>query len=356
MAEQEAQATIRVLVVDDSPTMRLLLTEIINRQPDMRVIGTAADPLIAREMIKELNPDVLTLDIEMPGMDGISFLDRIMRLRPMPVIMVSSAGEKYSEIVMQALEIGAVDFVHKRPVSNKNGLSDMAQEVVEKVRGAYAVRHRFTRPAATSRAAAKPQHGQTFPLGHVIFVGASTGGTEAIREFLEVMPENSPPILIAQHMPEGFTARFAQRLDRCCQITVKEAVNGERVRPGVAYIAPGHSHLVIKRIAGGELQCQLLQTPEVNRHRPSVDVLFFSAAEQMGKHATGIMLTGMGKDGAQGMLAMRDAGAVNFAQNEDSCIVYGMPKAAFDIGAVHEVGVPQELTLKVIRHLSGGRA
>lgn len=333
---------LRVLVVDDSPTMRLLLQGIINRESDMRVVGTAENPLVARAMIKELEPDLVTLDIEMPGMDGIDFLERIMRLRPMPVLMVSSAAERDPALAVAALELGAVDFVHKRSAGNRDDLAEMARELVEKIRLAGQARAQVPRAALrVAPAAASAQ--VAYPRNRLICLGASTGGTEAIKLFLEAMPANAPAILIAQHMPEGFTSRFAARLDASCQIAVKEAVHQEMVHQGVAYIAPGHSHLTVRRQGSGEYQLLLSQTPEVNRHRPSVDVLFHSAAEQLGKLAVGVLLTGMGRDGAAGMAALHEAGAYTLAQDAASCIVYGMPRAAVEMGAVDESGAPEQL-------------
>lgn len=343
---------LKVLVVDDSPTMRLLLQEIINRESDMRVVGTAESPLVARAMIKELEPDLVTLDIEMPGMDGIDFLERIMRLRPMPVLMVSSAAERDPALAMAALELGAVDFVHKRAAGSREGLAEMARDLVDKIRMAGQARA-LSQMRTTLRAAPNAASAQVvYPQSRLICLGASTGGTEAIKSFLEAMPANAPAILIAQHMPEGFTSRFAARLDSTCQISVKEAEHQEMVKQGVAYIAPGHSHLTMRRLPSGEYQLLLSQTPEVNRHRPSVDVLFHAAARELGKLAVGVLLTGMGRDGAAGMAAMHDAGAYTLAQDAASCIVYGMPRAAVELGAVDESGAPPQLAGMALARLA----
>lgn len=343
---------LKVLVVDDSPTMRLLLQEIINRQNDMRVVGTAENPLVAREMIKELEPDLLTLDIEMPGMNGIDFLERVMRLRPMPVLMISSACENGSELAMEALELGAVDFVRKRAAGSREGLAEMARELVDKIRQAASSRAiSQTRTLQVAKPSAVLAQA-VFPQNRLICVGASTGGTEAIKAFLEAMPANSPAILIAQHMPDGFTTRFAARLDAVCRIVVKEAEHQEIARQGVAYIAPGHSHLTMRRLPSGDYQLLLSQTPEVNRHRPSVDVLFHAAARELGKRAVGILLTGMGRDGAAGMAAMHDAGAYTLAQDAASCIVYGMPRAAVELGAVDDSAAPAELAVMALTRLA----
>ncbi len=354
--------TIKVLIVDDSALIRSLMTEIIGSQPDMEVVGAAPDPLVAREMIKKTNPDVLTLDVEMPKMDGLEFLEKLMRLRPMPVLMVSSLTERGSEITMRALELGAVDFITKPKISIQSGMMEYAELIAEKIR--IVARARI-KTRAQVMADAKHQGGAQTPAlrsplissEKLIIVGASTGGTEAIKTFLMKMPADCPGILITQHMPEGFTKSFAKRLDGLCQISVCEAEGGERVLPGHAYIAPGHSHLLLAR-SGANYMTQLNQEEPVNRHRPSVDVLFRSAAQYAGKNAVGVILTGMGKDGAAGMLAMKEAGSYNFAQDEASCVVFGMPREAIAIGATDEVASLNELSSKVLNYLitHGGRA
>lgn len=354
--------TIKVLIVDDSALIRSLMTEIIGSQPDMEVVGAAPDPLVAREMIKKTNPDVLTLDVEMPKMDGLEFLEKLMRLRPMPVLMVSSLTERGSEITMRALELGAVDFITKPKISIQSGMMEYAELIAEKIR--IVARARI-KTRAQVMADAKHQGGAQTPAlrspmissEKLIIVGASTGGTEAIKTFLMKMPADCPGILITQHMPEGFTKSFARRLDGLCQISVSEAEGGERVLPGHAYIAPGHSHLLLAR-SGANYMTQLNQEEPVNRHRPSVDVLFRSAAQYAGKNAVGVILTGMGKDGAAGMLAMKEAGSYNFAQDEASCVVFGMPREAIAIGATDEVASLNELSGKVLNYLitHGGRA
>jgi len=314
---------IKVLCVDDSALIRSLMTEIINGQPDMEVVATAPDPLVARELIKQHNPDVLTLDVEMPRMDGLDFLEKLMRLRPMPVVMVSSLTERGSEITLRALELGAVDFVTKPRVGIRDGMLEYSEKLADKVRAAARARVRQAAPAAhpaaggAHPAAAAAAHAPLFnnPLvstEKLIIVGASTGGTEAIREVLVPLPPDAPAVLIAQHMPPGFTKSFAQRLNGLCRITVKEAEHGERVLPGHAYIAPGHAHLLLAR-SGANYIAHLSDEPPVNRHRPSVDVLFRSAAQHAGKNAIGVILTGMGRDGAAGLLDMRRAGAYTLA-------------------------------------------
>ncbi len=343
----------RVLVVDDSTLMRSLLTQMINSAPDMEVVGSAPDAQVAREMIKLHNPDVLTLDINMPKMDGLEFLDKLMRLRPMPVVMVSAYTGRTSDSTLRALELGAVDFIGKPRADNEKAFAEYAEELIEKLRaakGAHLSRAKRTDPPVVSTPPPVRSSGNGAPVSagaKVLFVGASTGGTEALKVFLSGMPVDCPPILIVQHMPETFTASFAKRLDSLCAPRILEAQGGERVESGTVYIAPGHSHLRIRRATTG-YTTELLQTPPVNRHRPSVDVLFDSAAELIGRQATGVILTGMGKDGAQGLLRMRRAGARTFGQNEASCVVYGMPREAFQIGAVEEQWSLDEMARRVL--------
>ncbi|MWL90609.1 chemotaxis response regulator protein-glutamate methylesterase [Cupriavidus sp. SW-Y-13] len=351
-------AKIKVLCVDDSALIRSLMTEIINSQPDMEVVGTAPDPLVARDMIKRLNPDVLTLDVEMPRMDGLDFLERLMRLRPMPVLMVSSLTERGSEITMRALELGAVDFVTKPKLGIREGLIEYTDTIADKLRAASRARVKARTESAPGSAPAAPiLRAPLLSTEKLIIVGASTGGTEAIKEFLMPLPPDSPAIMIVQHMPAGFTKSFAQRLNGLCRITVKEAEHGERVLPGYAYIAPGDSHLLLTR-SGANYVAHLSQEAPVNRHRPSVDVLFDSAAIHGGKNVTGVILTGMGKDGARGMLRMKEAGSYNLAQDEQSCIVFGMPKEAIATGGVHEVVPLHQMSQRVMAHLAtfGARA
>lgn len=352
---------IKVLIVDDSALIRSVMKQIISSQSDMEVVGAAPDPIVARELIKQTNPDVLTLDVEMPRMDGLDFLEKLMRLRPMPVVMVSSLTERGSEITLRALELGAVDFVTKPKISIQSGMEEYATLITDKIRIA-------ARAKIRARTIPKPtdaQPGEILPQirnpltssEKLIIIGASTGGTEAIKEFLIRMPSDCPGILITQHMPEGFTRSFAQRLNNLCKISVRESEGGERILPGHAYIAPGHSHLQLVR-SGANYMTHIDQGPPVNRHRPSVDVLFRSAATCAGKNAVGVILTGMGKDGAQGMLEMRNAGAYNFAQDEASCIVFGMPREAIAVGAAHEVVSLDAMAGRVLSYLAehGGRA
>lgn len=347
---------ISVLVVDDSALIRKLLSEIINSQPDMEVIGVAADPVAAREMIRARNPDVLTLDVEMPKMDGIDFLEKLMRLRPMPVVMVSTLTERGSDVTFRALELGAVDFVSKPKLDIVSGLKEYSSEIANKIRIAKSARFKRYLPLSVTKSATADA---VLPamLNHIssteklIIVGASTGGTEAIKEFLMHMPPDSPGILVTQHMPEGFTKSFAHRMNNLCKISVVEAEGGERILPGHAYIAPGHSHLMLKR-SGANYMTELNHGEPVSRHRPSVDVLFRSAANNAGKNAIGVILTGMGKDGAAGMLEMHRAGAYNFAQDEASCVVFGMPKEAIAAGGVNKVVSLKDMARCVLARLS----
>ncbi len=349
----------RVIVVDDSALVRSLLAEIINRQSDMECIGTANDPLIAREMIREMNPDVITLDVEMPKMDGIEFLGRLMRLRPMPVVMISTLTEQGAEVTLRALELGAVDFVAKPRIGVAGGLSELAHEIVDKIRVA-AVAHVRRTPAAPAAGArpAGPSEKRHLPTSFgristekLIAIGASTGGTEAVKEVLTKLPADSPGIVITQHMPPGFTKSFAARLDSLCQIAVKEAQDGERILPGHAYIAPGGKQFQINR-SGANYVAVVDDSEPVNRHKPSVEVLFNSVAQFAGRNAYGIMLTGMGADGAQAMREMKDKGSYNYVQDEASCIVFGMPREAIAHGAADEVLPLQQIAPALIARLN----
>jgi two-component system chemotaxis response regulator CheB len=348
---------IRVVVVDDSALVRSLLTEIINRQKDMECVGAANDPLIAREMIRELNPDVLTLDVEMPRMDGIDFLGRLMRLRPMPVVMISTLTERGAEVTMRALELGAIDFVAKPRIGLTEGIRELSDQIVEKIRVA-AVAHvkRITAPVASSGAdatgALAPKLLGRISTEKLICIGASTGGTEAIKEVLIRLPADSPGIVITQHMPPGFTSSFAARLNGLCKITVKEAAHGERILPGHAYIAPGGKQFRIDR-SGANYVAMVEDGEPVNRHKPSVEVLFKSCAQVVGRNAFGIMLTGMGNDGAKAMREMKDAGSYNYVQDEASCVVFGMPREAIMHGAADEVLPLNAIAPALLHRLSG---
>lgn len=340
-----SSAKIKVLCVDDSALIRDLLSEIIGSQPDMEVVAVASDPIIARDLIKRHNPDVLTLDVEMPRMDGLDFLERLMRLRPMPVLMVSSLTQAGSEVTLRALELGALDFVAKPSIGIRRGMQEYSDEITDKIRAAAHSRPR----QALQRKQAPPARlkAPIITSEKLLIIGASTGGTEAIRRVLEPLPASSPGILITQHMPGGFTRSFAERLDRLSQVAVKEAEDGERIIPGHAYIAPGDKHLKVDR-SGANYVARLDDGPPVNRHRPSVDVLFHSAAQHVGRNAIGAILTGMGKDGAAGLLEMRKAGAPTIAQDEASCVVFGMPREAIAIGAANEVIALDEIAPRLM--------
>ncbi|MFZ5519775.1 MAG: protein-glutamate methylesterase/protein-glutamine glutaminase [Pseudomonadota bacterium] len=345
----------RVVVVDDSALVRSLLTEIINRQPDMTCIGAAADPYAAREMIRNLDPDVITLDVEMPRMDGIDFLSKLMRLRPMPVVMVSTLTERGAEVTLKALELGAVDFVAKPKIGVADGLRQLAAEITDKIR--IASKARVTKLVAAPLPATNDAARPALPAAigrlsteKLIFIGASTGGTEATKEVLMALPPDSPAVVITQHMPPGFTKSYAARLDGLCRIRVAEARDGERILPGHAYIAPGGLHLSVER-SGANYIARVQDGEPVNRHKPSVEVLFKSAARMAGPNAIGIMLTGMGADGAKAMREMRDAGAYCVAQDEASCVVFGMPREAIAAGAVSEVLPLKEIAPHLIEHL-----
>ena len=326
---------IRVLVIDDSALMRQILQEFLSADPDIEVVGAAPDPYVARDLIKQLHPDVLTLDVEMPRMDGLTFLENLMRLRPMPVVMVSSLTEQGAEVTLQALELGAVDFVTKPKLDLARGMAAYAGELAMKIKAAAGARVRQRSTAAAQAVAPRARR----PFGtteKIIAIGASTGGTEAIREVLEQMPADAPAVLIVQHIPLAFSGAFAARMDKHSAMAVCQAEDGQQVVPGHCYIAPGDRHLQLAR-NGARYVCRLSEAPPENRHRPSVDVLFRSVAEQAGANAVAALLTGMGEDGARGMLAMQRAGAATVAQDEASSVVWGMPGAAVKLGAARQV-------------------
>lgn len=319
----------------------------------MEVVGVAYDPIVARELIRELNPDVLTLDIEMPKMDGLDFLERLMRLRPMPVVMISTLTETNSEPALLALELGAVDIISKTKFDVAAGLESFGDEVISKIRVAMSakIKKHTENKSDESIAPVYVSLNSKSWANKVIVIGSSTGGTEAVKDLLKELPADLPGILITQHMPESFTKAFADRLNGLCKITVVEAKGGEQVLPGHAFIAPGHSHLLLKRM-GGSYFTELSQTEPVNRFRPSVDVLFRSAATCAGKDALGVILTGMGKDGAAGMLEMHRAGAYTFAQDEESCVIFGMPREAIAMGGVDEVVPLKNIARQILRRLA----
>ena len=321
---------VRVLVVDDSALIRQLISSLLSADPEIEVVGTAGDPLIARDRIKALNPDVVTLDVEMPNMDGITFLRKIMTLRPMPVIMISTLTQAGADVTLEALEIGAVDFIAKPSSDAVHAMPALAAELQAKVKAAARTR---IRPRTTAPAPAPKRARSVRANGKIIAIGASTGGVEALKVVLTHLPADCPPILVTQHMPPRFTAAFAQRLNRECPMTVSEAAHNDVIETGHVYIAPGSHHLEIVK-NGLEYRCSLNDGPAVTGHRPSVDVLFKSMARAVGKSAVGVILTGMGKDGAEGMLEMRNAGARTIGQDEASSLIYGMPHVAFERGGV----------------------
>jgi two-component system chemotaxis response regulator CheB len=329
----------KVLIVDDSALIRQVLADLLSHDPQLEVVGAASDPYVAWDKIKALKPDVLTLDVEMPRMDGLAFLERLMRVRPMPVVMVSSLTEKGCENTLRALELGAIDFVTKPKIDIKNGTVGLADEIIAKLKIAARAKVRPRQKldaGAQARLNALRSEAPAKGSQKVIAIGASTGGTEALREVLTALPADAPGIVIVQHMPEHFTRAFAQRLDKLCQIRVQEARDGDRVLPGHALIAPGNFHMRVHR-NGAHYNVEVFMGEPVNRHRPSVDVLFHSCARHLGPNSVGVIMTGMGDDGARGLLAMRRAGARTVAQDEASSVVFGMPKEAIELGAVHDV-------------------
>ncbi len=337
---------IKVLIIDDSALVRKMLTEFLDQDDAIEVVGSAADPHMAREKIKKLNPDVLTLDVEMPKMDGITFLSNLMRLRPMPVVMVSTLTEKGADVTFEALELGAIDFITKPKLDFANTIQDYTRELIEKVKVAANARVRVQRNPA--RKPIPKKHSADTILKHstkkshfrttdtIIAIGASTGGTEAIKEVLQALPPDTPGIVITQHIPEGFSTSFARRMDTLSAMTVHEASDRQQILPGHVYIAPGSHHLLVAR-DGARYICRLNDGPPVNRHRPSVDVLFRSVSQNAGKNAVGIILTGMGNDGAAGLKEMMESGARTFAQDEKSSVVWGMPGEAVKLGAADSI-------------------
>ena len=350
---------IRVLIVDDSAVVRQVLTEILASDREIEVVGSAADPYMARDKIKQLSPDVLTLDVEMPRIDGLSFLSNLMRLHPMPVVMVSSLTEKGADITFQALALGAVDFVSKPKIDLAHTLQDYAAEIISKVKMAAGVRVRTQAHAVTPDAVMVPKLSADAVLAkktnlrhfkttdRIIAIGASTGGTEAIKEVLIRMPADAPGIVITQHIPEAFSGPFARRMDSLCTMVVVEAQGGEQIIPGHCFIAPGGRHLLVVR-DGARFVCALSDGPPVNRHRPSVDVLFRSVAQNVGSNAIGVILTGMGADGAVGLKEMHDVGSVTLAQDEKTSVVWGMPGESVKLGGVDEILALEKIAARLI--------
>ena len=344
---------IKVLVVDDSALIRQLLTEILNSDPDIEVIGTAPDPFVAREKIKKLNPDVLTLDIEMPKMDGVTFLRNLMRLRPMPVVMVSTLTDAGADVTLESLELGAVDYVSKPKVNVQEEMKAYAQEIIGKVKIAARARVRGSnmpvpRPRDLAKIAAK-HHFKTTDM--IIAIGASTGGTEAIKDVLCQLPPTTPGIVITQHIPAAFSKPFSERLNNNSAMTVTQAVNGQQILPGHAYLAPGDKHLEVVR-DGARFICKLLDTDPVNRHKPSVEVMFNSVAKNVGSNSLCVLLTGMGDDGSDAMGVMRKAGAPTIAQDEASSVVWGMPGEAVKRGHADDVLPLHNIAEKILYYAS----
>jgi two-component system chemotaxis response regulator CheB len=342
----------KVLIVDDSALMRQLLTKILSSDPELKVVGTAGDPFIAREKIIELKPDVLTLDIEMPRMDGLTFLEKLMRGHPMPVIMISSLTSKGADTTLRALSLGAIDYISKPKLDVSNGTVDQAEEIIAKVKAAARAR---VRCASLTTASSSSVIGKTYQFSathKIVAIGASTGGTEALRELLSPLPADFPGIVIVQHMPEAFTRQFAERLDSLCKIRVQEAKDGDRILPGHALLAPGGHHMTVLR-KGTEYAVHVYRGERVNRHMPSVDVLFSSCARSMGKNALGVLLTGMGADGARGMLEMKQASAFNIAQDESTSVVFGMPREAILLNAVDQVLPLDQIPGALLQRLAG---
>ena len=323
---------IKVVTVDDSALVRRLLKAILESDPDIQVVGQAPNPLVARELIKQTNPDVLTLDVEMPQMDGLTFLSNLMRLRPMPVVMISSLTDRGAEVTLEALALGAVDFITKPKLDLAAGLDEAAAEIISKVRTAARVTPRRPATAAEAPRVAPPVPGRFKTTDRLIAIGASTGGTEAIRDVLRLFPPDAPGTVITQHIPPGYSKAFAQRLDKDCSLRVLQAEEGQRILPGHAYVAPGGLHLRVQRY-GAYWVCRLGDDAPINQHKPSVDALFESVAESAGLNAVGVILTGMGSDGARGLKALRDAGAWTAAQDEATSVVWGMPGSAVRLGA-----------------------
>ncbi|WP_342244989.1 protein-glutamate methylesterase/protein-glutamine glutaminase [Pseudomonas sp. OTU5201] len=323
---------IKVLVVDDSALIRSLLSEIVRADHELQLVGVAPDAYVARDLIKQHAPDVITLDVEMPRMDGLTFLDKLMKGRPTPVVMISSLTERGSEATLRALELGAIDFVAKPKLGIADGMQAYAEEIRAKLK--VAARARMIRRIAAERPAERGL--PIIGTEKLIAIGASTGGTEAIKDVLLGLPADSPGVVITQHMPAGFTRSFAARLDKLCRISVSEARDGDRILPGTALLAPGGLHMEVTR-SGANYVARLSDAPPVNGHRPAVDVMFNSAARCAGRNLIAALLTGMGKDGARGLLEIRESGGYTLAQDEASCVVYGMPREAAEIGAAEEV-------------------
>ena len=354
---------IKVLIVDDSAVVRQVLTSVLESAKNIQVVGAARDPIDAREKIKQLNPDVLTLDVEMPKMDGVTFLKNLMRLRPMPVVMISTLTEAGADITLEALEVGAVDFISKPKIGVQEALEEYSAEIIEKVTVAAKAKVReykgtteVLKPSKKLDAGAvlekRTGNARFKTTDKIVAIGASTGGTEAIKEVLESLPANAPGIVISQHIPIAFSKAFTERVNKTCQMTVCEPKDGQKIIRGYVYIAPGDKHLLVER-SGADYICRLNDGPPVNRHKPSVDVMFRSVAQNVGPNAMGVMLTGMGADGAQGMLEMKENGSYNISQDEDSCVVWGMPGAAVKLGAVDKEYTLSQIGKTILKYCAG---
>lgn len=342
---------IKVLIVDDSAVVRKILSTGLSKYPDIEVVGTAPDPFVARDKIVTLKPDVVTLDVEMPRMDGISFLQRLMAYYPLPVIMVSSLTQSGCETTLKALEVGAVDFVAKPTMDVSTSLNDVMDELAEKIRTSVRVKIKKKVLKTTDTKRPQTSHALIKTTHKIVAIGASTGGTEALKEVLTQMPPNAPGIVIVQHMPALFTKAFADRLNTLCAIRVSEAKDGESVVPGMALIAPGGYHMALNR-SGARYYVTINQDPPVRRHRPSVEVLFESVAKYAGANAIGVIMTGMGDDGACGLLKMKEAGANTIAQDEESCVVFGMPKEAIKLGAAEKIVSLEKIPSAILSFLN----
>lgn len=365
---------IKVLIVDDSALVRQMLTEMLSASPQIEVVGVAHDPIMAREKIKKLNPDVLTLDVEMPKMDGITFLSNLMRLRPMPVVMVSSLTERGADITLEALELGAVDFVSKPKTDLAHTLEDYQEEIINKIKAAASAKvrqanvvvkrdipeHVAAAPVSELRRVEPKQSADAIiekavgkrhfkTTDKIIAIGASTGGTEAIKVVLQELPADSPGVVITQHIPAAFSAPFARRMDASSAMTVCEAADGQQIIPGHVYIAPGDRHLMVVR-DGARYICKLNDGPPVNRHKPSVDVLFRSVAQNVGPNAISVILTGMGDDGAKGMQEIKETGAPTIAQDEKTSVVWGMPGEAVKLGCVDTILPLEKIAAAISKH------
>lgn len=358
----------RVVIIDDSALVRNILMTILEKDPDIEVVGWAADPIQAIKVIKEVKPNVLTLDLEMPKMDGLTFLEKLMKIVPLPVVIISSRAERGSEATLRGLELGAIDFVTKPALSIGSGLKDLEAEIIEKVKDAASVDreklrklykkapvsmvHRSTTAEDSLQTTVAPRTTSIKSTDKIIAIGASTGGTVAVRSILEALPSNLPPILIVLHMPAGFTKSYAEGLDKVCRMKVKEAEDREPLKFGYAYVAPGGKHMLLHKTSF-QYEIRLNDDPPYNRHKPSIDVTFMSIAEYAGNNVFGAILTGMGADGARGLKDMHDQGGYTIAQDEKSCIVFGMPKQAIQMGATKEVVTLTDIPNKIVNFIQG---